>query len=117
MGEREGTAAGVIGGARGALPPVGGSKGPEPLASPNVLHWVGWLPGTSRCGAGPAVPASLGAPARRARGLQVSSDLKAIDSPACLPELVPKLPGVANCEYPRKSTNIGSVLVPSIWKP
>ena len=24
-------------------------KGPEPLASPNVLHWVGWLPGTERC--------------------------------------------------------------------
>ena len=29
----------------------------HPLASPNVLHWVGWLPGTTRCGAGPAVPA------------------------------------------------------------
>ena len=51
-------------GARGELPRVGGSKGPEPLASPNVLHWVGWLPGTTRCGAGLAVPASHGAVAR-----------------------------------------------------
>ena len=47
------------------VPPVGGSKGPEPLASPNVLHWVGWLPGTTRCAAGPAVPASHGAPCER----------------------------------------------------
>ena len=72
MGEREGTAAGVIGGARGALPPVGGSKGPEPLASPNVLHWVGWLPGTTRCGAGPAVPRLArrgGAPCERGAGI------------------------------------------------
>ena len=59
MGEGEGSCGGD-GGARGELPPVGGSKGPEPLASPNVLHWVGWLPGTTRCGAGPAVPASHG---------------------------------------------------------
>ena len=59
MGEGEGSGGGDRG-ARGALSPVGGSKGPEPLASPNVLHWVGWLPFTSRCGAGPAVPASLG---------------------------------------------------------
>ncbi len=58
--EREKGAAAVMGG-RGEFPPVGGSKGPEPLASPNVLHWVGWLPGTTRCGAGPAVPASHGA--------------------------------------------------------
>ena len=36
-------------GGQGEFPPVGGSKGPEPLASPNVLHWVGWLPGTERC--------------------------------------------------------------------
>ena len=57
MGEGEGSGGGD-GGARGALSPVGGSKGPEPLASPNVLHWVGWLPGTTRCGAGPAAPAS-----------------------------------------------------------
>ena len=61
MGEGEGSGGGD-GGARGALPPLEGSKGPEPLASPNVLHWVGWLPGTTRCGAGPAVPASPGAP-------------------------------------------------------
>ena len=59
MGEGEGSGGGD-GGARGALSPVGGSKGPEPLASPSVLHWVGWLPGTTRCGAGPAVPASHG---------------------------------------------------------
>ena len=59
MGEGKGIGGGD-GGARGALSPVGGSKGPEPLASPNVLHWVGWLPGTTRCGAGPAVPASHG---------------------------------------------------------
>ena len=58
-------------GGQGRVPPVGGSKGPEPLASPNVLHWVGWLPGTTRCGAGPAVPSSHGAAARRARGVQV----------------------------------------------
>ena len=58
--EREKGAAGGDGGAGGELSPVGGSKGPEPLASPNVLHWVGWLPGTTRCGAGPAVPASHG---------------------------------------------------------
>ena len=45
MGEGEGSGGGD-GGAGGELPPVGGSKGPEPLASPNVLHWVGWLPGT-----------------------------------------------------------------------
>ena len=74
MGEGEGSGGGD-GGARGALPPVGGSKGPEPLASPNVLHWVGWLPGTTRCAAGPAVPASHGAPARRARGVQVEGRL------------------------------------------
>ena len=58
-------------GGKGEFPPVGGSKGPEPLASPNVLHWVGWLPGTTRCAAGPAVPAvpaPHGAPPRRARG-------------------------------------------------
>ena len=36
--------------------PVGGSKGPEPLASLNVLRWVGWLPGTTRCGTGLAAP-------------------------------------------------------------
>ena len=60
-----------MGGGRGEFPPVGGSKGPEPLASPNVLHWVGWLPGTTRCGAGPAVPASHGAPERRTRAVQV----------------------------------------------
>ena len=35
MGEGEGRGGGD-GGARGALSPVGGSKGPEPLASPNV---------------------------------------------------------------------------------
>ena len=60
MGEGEGSGGGD-GGARGALSPVGGSKGPEPLASPNVIHWVGWLPFTTRCGTGPAVPASHGA--------------------------------------------------------
>ena len=59
MGEGEGSGGGD-GGAGGELSPVGGSKGPEPVASPNVLHWVGWLPGTTRCGAGPAVPASHG---------------------------------------------------------
>ena len=48
-------------GGKGEFPPVGGSKGREPLASPNVLHWVGWLPGTTRCGAGLAAPASPGA--------------------------------------------------------
>ena len=73
-GEGEGSGGGD-GGARGELSPVGGSKGPEPLASPNVLHWVGWLPGTTRCGAGPAVPASHGAAARRARGVQVEGRL------------------------------------------
>ena len=46
------------GGPGGNFPAVGGSKGPEPLASPNVIHWVGWLPLTTRCGTGPAVPAS-----------------------------------------------------------
>ena len=55
MGEGEGSGGGD-GGARGALSPVGGSKGPEPLASPNVIHWVGWLPFTTRCGAGLAAP-------------------------------------------------------------
>ena len=35
MGEGEGSGGGD-GGARGALSPVGGSKGPEPLASPSV---------------------------------------------------------------------------------
>ena len=54
-------------GGQGEFPPVGGSKGPEPLASPNVLHWVGWLPDTERCAA-LRVPASHGAPPRRARG-------------------------------------------------
>ena len=33
-------------GGQGRAPRGRGSKGPEPLASPNVLHWVGWLPGT-----------------------------------------------------------------------
>ena len=74
MGEGEGSGGGD-GGARGVLSPVGGSKGPEPLASPNVIHWVGWLPGTTRCAAGPAVPASHGAVARRARGVQVKGRL------------------------------------------
>ena len=63
MGEGEGSGGGD-GGARGDLSPVGGSKGPEPLASPNVIHWVGWLPGTSRCGAGLAAPPRT--PRRRA---------------------------------------------------
>ena len=69
MGEGEGS--GGDDGGQGRVPPVGGSKGPEPLASPNVLHWVGWLPGTTRCAAGPAVPASHGAPPRRTRAVQV----------------------------------------------
>ena len=64
MGEGEGSGGGD-GGARGALSPVGGSKGPEPLASPNVLHWVGWLSFITRCGTGPAVPVSHAAPPRR----------------------------------------------------
>ena len=59
MGEGEGSGGGD-GGARGEHSPVGGSKGPEPLASPNVLHWVGWLPFITRCGTGLAVPASHG---------------------------------------------------------
>ena len=58
MGEGDGSGRGD--GGQREFPPVGGSKGPEPLASPNVLHWVGWLPGTTRCGAGPAVPAPHG---------------------------------------------------------
>ena len=58
--EREKGAAGMMEGPGESSPRSGGSKGPEPLASPNVLHWVGWLPGTTRCGAGPAVPASHG---------------------------------------------------------
>ena len=35
-----------------------GSHPPEEGAFPRrtVRHWVGWLPGTTRCGAGPAVP-------------------------------------------------------------
>ena len=66
-GEGEGSGGGD-GGARGELSPVGGSKGPEPLASPNVLHWVGWLLGTTRCGAGPAVPPRT---TRRTRRVQV----------------------------------------------
>ena len=55
---------GVMGG-QGRAPPGRGSKGPEPLASPNVLHWVGWLPGTARCGAGldcPRLARRSGAP-------------------------------------------------------
>ncbi len=55
-------------GGKGEFPPVGGSKGREPLASANVLHWVGWLPGTTRCGAGLAVPASPGASAPHETG-------------------------------------------------
>ena len=43
-------------GARGELPRVGGSKGPEPLASPNVLRWVGWLSFITRCGPAPLSP-------------------------------------------------------------
>ena len=58
-GEGEGSGGGD-GGARGALSPSRGFEGAEPLASPSVLHWVGWLPFTTRCGAGPAVPASHG---------------------------------------------------------
>ena len=77
MGEGEGIGGGD-GGARGVLSPVGGSKGPEPLASPNVLHWVGWLSGTTRCAAGPAVPAPHGAPhgkaIERCRGQGRSTD-------------------------------------------
>ena len=42
-------------GGQGSAPSGRGFEGAEPLASPNVLHWVGWLPGTMRCGAGPAV--------------------------------------------------------------
>ena len=62
-------------GGQGSALPGRGFEGAEPLASPNVLHWVGWLPGTTRCGAGPAVPASHGAAARRARGVQVEGRL------------------------------------------
>ena len=46
----------MIGGPGGNAPRGGGSKAPEPLASPNVIHWVRWLPFTTRCGAGPAAP-------------------------------------------------------------
>ena len=55
-------------GGQGETPPGRGFEGAEPLASSNVLHWVGWLPGTTRCGAGLAVPASPGAAACRTRG-------------------------------------------------
>ena len=44
MGEGEGSGGGDGGGPGERSRRVGGSKGPEPLASPNVLHWVGWLP-------------------------------------------------------------------------
>ena len=60
MGEGEGSGGGD-GGARGELSPVGGSKGPEPLASPNVLHWVGGSPALRG-----AAPAPLSRLARRA---------------------------------------------------
>ena len=66
MGEGEGSGGGD--GGPGERSPGRGSKGPEPLASPNVLHWVGWLPGTTRCAAGPAVPASHGAPHGKGAG-------------------------------------------------
>ena len=52
-------------GTRGKLPRSRGFEGAEPLASPNVIHWVAWLPFITRCGTGPAVPASHGEPARR----------------------------------------------------
>ncbi len=55
--------------------PRTGFEGAEPLASPSVLHWVGWLPGTTRCGAGLAVPASPGASALRTRGVLVVGEV------------------------------------------
>ena len=51
MGEGEGSGGGDEG-ARGGLPAVGGFEGAEPHASPNEIHWVGWLPDTTRCRAG-----------------------------------------------------------------
>ena len=63
--ERETRAAGVMG--PGERSPGRGFEGAEPLASPNVIHWVGWLPFTTRCGAG------LAAPPRTARRLRLST--------------------------------------------
>ena len=78
MGEGEGSGGGD-GGARGALSPIGGSKGPEPLASPSVIHWVGWLPFTTRCGTGPAVP-RLARPSSAAEVRAVQPTGPALDS-------------------------------------
>ena len=54
--ERQKGAAGVMGGGRGRAPPGSGFEGAEPLASPNVIHWVGWLPFITRCGPAPLSP-------------------------------------------------------------
>ena len=101
MGEGEGSGGGD-GGARGELSPVGGSKGREPLASPNVLHWVGWLPGTSRCGAGLAAPprtARRSLPNDRASALSGRPVLDR-DMPTGFPagcQWAPKVAGSARC--------------------
>jgi len=36
--------------------PWSGFEGAEPLASPNVLRWVGWLSFITRCGPAPLSP-------------------------------------------------------------
>ena len=46
--------------------PRSGFEGAEPLASPNVLRWVGWLPFITRCGPAPLSPPRT-APRRAAR--------------------------------------------------
>ena len=55
-------------GGQGDTPRQSGFEGAEPLASPNVLRWVGWLPFITRCGTGPAVPASPPGDALHQRG-------------------------------------------------
>ena len=89
-------------------PRVGGSKGPEPLASPNVLHWVGWLPGTTRCAAGPAVPASHGAPhGRCAGGGKVGRD-RIATTPQC-PAVERFTVGAGHSGFPTGGGNLRSL--------
>ena len=59
--EREKGAAGVMEGPGESSPRSGVRRGRSPSPAPMYVHWVGWLPFTTRCGAGPAVPASHGA--------------------------------------------------------
>ena len=117
-----GEGGGVIGRLGGNSPRVGGSKGPEPLASPNVLHWVGWLPGTTRCGAGPAAPPRT-ARRRAARSpshgecrLRLSTCPATGIAPRSAPSSSGKRDPMAGHDPGRRGALTTSSTAPKLWK-